>query len=541
MDSNQAPKKSGDAMKPDCHIHWAVKTVILSLALMPLAAHADISSAGIFDDVHHAYASVASTWATVMKAHATRLFWTLALISMVWTFGLMILRTADIGEFFAEFVRFTIFTGFFWWLLDNGAAIAMAIIDSLRKIGADAASAAGAAAGHSSGAPITSPSGIVDIGFDIFGKVSDKAAIWSPFTSAVGIAISLIILLALTLVAVNMLLLLISGWILAYAGIFFLGFGGARWTSDMAIAYFKTVLGMGAQILVMVLLVGIGRTFIDTFYSRMSSGLALHELAAVMVVAVILLMLINKLPGLFAGLVSGGGTGALGAGVSAGSVVASAAMGVAAVSTAGAAMAGAAANVAGGAQALMAAVAKGNALEEGAGSSRQDFLQSQAGSKQSNNTGESAFSQAMGNDTPASSSTSFTESAHRRSAEASSSGGAKTGDSGGAKAGPSTQENARRPSDSPGAKAARIAAGTVDSLIGGMAEMAKESMKGRIANTAGGRLARVINKGNDNPNANHDVNTLSAGNKDDFDPQAEVAAFRDRGKKDDDEPDPKST
>jgi type IV secretion system protein TrbL len=70
----------------------------------------------------------------------------------------------------------------------------------------------------------------------------------------------MIILVVLTLVGVNMLLLLISGWILAYAGSFFLGFGGSRWTSDMAITYFKTVLGVGAQLFAMVLLVGIGKS-----------------------------------------------------------------------------------------------------------------------------------------------------------------------------------------------------------------------------------------------------------------------------------------
>ncbi|MGS0066676.1 type IV secretion system protein, partial [Escherichia coli] len=35
-------------------------------------------------------------------------------------------------------------------------------------------------------------------------------------------------------------------WILLYAGVFFLGFGGSRWTSDMAINYYKTVLGLAA-------------------------------------------------------------------------------------------------------------------------------------------------------------------------------------------------------------------------------------------------------------------------------------------------------
>ena len=71
---------------------------------------------------------------------------------------MMALRKADIGEFFAEFVQFTIFTGFFCWLLINGPNFAISIMDSLRKIG-------GTAAG--SGHDLT-PSGIIDIGFDNF-------------------------------------------------------------------------------------------------------------------------------------------------------------------------------------------------------------------------------------------------------------------------------------------------------------------------------------------------------------------------------------
>ena len=110
-----------------------------------------------------------------------------------------------------------------------------------------------------------SPSGIVDIGFAIFDKVLDQSSVWSPVDSACGILMALAILVILALIGVNMLLLLASGWVLAYAGVFFLGFGGSRWTSDMAINYYKTVLGIAAQLMAMVLLVGIGKTFLDDY------------------------------------------------------------------------------------------------------------------------------------------------------------------------------------------------------------------------------------------------------------------------------------
>jgi P-type conjugative transfer protein TrbL len=73
-----------------------------------------------------------------------------------------------------------------------------------------------------------------------------------------GIIMAAVILIILALISINMVLLLVSGWILAYAGIFFLGFGGSRWTSEIAINYYKTILGVAVSLFAMVLLVGIG-------------------------------------------------------------------------------------------------------------------------------------------------------------------------------------------------------------------------------------------------------------------------------------------
>ena len=153
-----------------------------------------------------------------------------------------------------------------------------------------------------------------------------------------GIIISTAVLVILALIGVNMLLLLVSGWILAYAGVFFLGFGGSRWTSEMAIGYFKTVLGIAAQLFTMVLLVGIGKSFIDQYYTAMSAGISLKELGVMLIVAVVLLALVNKVPPLIGGL-AGGNTGSLGHGFGAGAAIGAAAMGAAAAATAGAALA----------------------------------------------------------------------------------------------------------------------------------------------------------------------------------------------------------
>lgn len=314
-------------------------------------AHAAIDSNGVLDNVLNQYWQAASQWSSILTSAAKRLFWSLVVISMVWTFGMLLLRKADIGEFFTEFIRFTIFTGFFWWLLMNGPVMANSIIQSLTQLGSNASGL-----GNS-----FSPSSIVDVGFAIFGKVIDSSKILAPVDSAIGIIIALIILFILALIGINMLLLMVAAWILAYAGIFFLGFGGSRWTSDMAINYYRTVLGLAGQIMAVILLVGIGKTFIDTYYNNMDAGITLKDMAVMLIVSLVLLELVNKVPHLIGGIANGSSLHGPGIG-SHGAAAGLGMMGLAAAAamTGGSAMKAGLTSIGGGGSAVMAALSKGS-------------------------------------------------------------------------------------------------------------------------------------------------------------------------------------
>lgn len=534
--SDPAQRKNGEnlTMRMPIIFKSAVVPLLIWLALFTVNAHAAIDNVGILNNVLDRYQVAASTWTAAITAHATWLFWTLALISMVWTFGQMALRKADIGEFFAEFIRFIVFTGFFWWLLLNGPRFATSIMDSLRKIGGEATGSGGS----------LTPSGIVDIGFGIFSKVLDYSSVLSPVDSAIGIIMSAIVLVILALIGVNMLLLLISGWILAYAGIFFLGFGGSRWTSEMAINYFKTVLNIAAQLFTMVLLVGIGKSFIDQYYNNMSSGIILKELGVMLIVAVVLLKLVNTIPPLIGGL-AGGQTGSLGNGFGAGAAIAAAAMGAAAAASVGAAMATGATNMAGGAQAVMAAFSQANASESAGGGSTGDLMAAAGGGGDSGSGGgSSVLASAMGDSGPAGS-TDFGSANNLGGGEiggASASSDAKGTDNkaGGA---PGEQESggALAAAAAAAAKAGRIAAGTATNLAQGSWDVAKEKagdMKDaamdRISETTGGKIAAAIKARDVAPDSNSssastfDNNSLSSGANSSTDATSEIAAFRDR-------------
>jgi type IV secretion system protein TrbL len=523
----------------------------VALALYSTAASAQLTNQGMLDQVVTDFASAASSWQVAVMNAAMFLFWTLGTISLVITFGFMALRKADIGEFFAEFIRFILFFGFFLWLLRYGPTFAGSIIRSLRQLGEQA-----------SGVSSVTPSGIVDVGFLILKQALANLSAFSPVDSVIGVALSLGILILLTIVAVNMLLLLVSSWILMYAGIFFLGFGGSRWTSDMAINYYKTVLGVAVQIMTMVLLVGIGNDLLTSFYARMNTGtLNFEELGVMLVFCVALLMLVNRVPPLVAGIITGsgiggaGGIGNFGAGAAIGAAMGAASMAAGAASVAGAAVMGGAASAAGGMSAIKAAFEKAGSS---AGGESGGMPMLGGGSDSGSDAG--SFAQAAGFGGGSSSGAGTTTPLAQAAGFGSSSGSGASGSGGsnGQQPGKSGGGSSSKGGDEAGSKkaqqgllasaasalgtAGRVTADAGANLMQGVGEVAKakavsirDAAAERIADTTGGKIAAAIRASAESDQAGaveavptFGGNNLAGADSAAADPDDEVAAFANR-------------
>lgn len=301
-----------------------------------------LDSSGLLDTLLDKFQQVASTWTTLIGDYANWLFWGLVLISMVWTFSMMALQGEVLTGVLAEMVRFFAVIGFFYYLLINGPAISQSIINSMRQL---AANALGIGTG-------ISPSSIVDMAFVILSKVSSAASIWSPMISTIMITVAIIVLIVMALIAINMLIILVSAWVLCYAGVILLGFGGSKWTSDIAINYLRTVLSIGVQLFTMTIIIGIGQSFIDQYFSIIGNDIPdLNSLIVLLLASIILLVLTNKLPLLLSGIVGGAslqGIGGFGAGMITGAAAT-------AISGAGTMAMSTTAQVSGGVSALKAA------------------------------------------------------------------------------------------------------------------------------------------------------------------------------------------
>jgi type IV secretion system protein VirB6/type IV secretion system protein TrbL len=272
------------------------RTRLLACALCVIAtdAQAQVDNSGVLDQALNQYRTAAESWQNAAQGAATTLFWSLAAISLAWTMGQLVLRRADLSEFFAELIRYLLFTGFWAWMLSNGPAHAELIVDSMVRLASSA-----------SAQNRLTPSGILDVGFHILDRALTQSTLSSPLISTIGIVVALGILVVLALAAVNMLVTLIACWIVAYGGLIILGFGGSRWTSDMAINYYRMVLSLGLQVLAMILLVGMGESFLRNYFNTLKQDVSLHELAVLLVVSLVLLMTVNRIPPMLGTLASG--------------------------------------------------------------------------------------------------------------------------------------------------------------------------------------------------------------------------------------------
>jgi P-type conjugative transfer protein TrbL len=284
--------------------------LLLILGMVSANALAQDAHGQLVSSVVNLFGNQDVAWATKIQTAAGRLFWSLAWMSVIWNFGALLLRRADIGDFFFELLSFIFFSGLFYWFLTNTFAgtgsnddLVNVIVNSFKKMAPDGV-----------GDLPHSADNIVQIGLNIYYQILEQSGDnWKDGDLLLVGGMAVLIVIALSLVVAQIALVLIMAWMLAYGGIFLLGFGGARWTSLIAISYLKHVIAVGVALLSLNLLVYFGRDILDQLSSGLTSGAAVkyEQLADMLVVSLIMMVLSYKVPSLLYTLVTSSPLGLL--------------------------------------------------------------------------------------------------------------------------------------------------------------------------------------------------------------------------------------
>lgn len=201
----------------------------------------------------------------------------------------------------------------------------------------------------SSGINSLTPSSVmgqgVSIGFAIIDNFSHWGWITHPFGSLLTCAILIAIIILYALLAAEIAIILIKSYVLiSLSGLMF-AFGANEAVRPIAMNYFKAVIGIGLQLLVFYLIMGVGVQIGHDWATLIGQAAKQHELKPFLVVmagVIVFYMVVKNVPPFIAGLSGIGGfrsygDAAVGSAMTAGGVGARAAMSAATMGTGGAA------------------------------------------------------------------------------------------------------------------------------------------------------------------------------------------------------------
>ena len=264
-------------------------TIMLVFLILPSISVA--AGLNVVDDIQTRFQESATSLATALQSMATWLLFSLAVISYTWAGGMLILRGADIQEFFTELVGLVMTTGLWYWFIQQSPALAQNIVQGWVWMGSQA-----------SGANLDlSASEIAMRGIDLAGVIYDASDIVTivPFMVA-----ALAVALLYAVMAGYALVVIVEVYIVTSAGVILLGFGGLKWTMDYAQKYLIYCMAVGIKLFVMFLVLGLGNQFVNDW----AAAAELTQMPAIftlLVTLVVIALLVFIIPNTAQALISG--------------------------------------------------------------------------------------------------------------------------------------------------------------------------------------------------------------------------------------------
>src|SRR5216684_2290719 len=208
-------------------------------------------SSTILNDIVRDYESVTTAWFTSLFPIAQGVFWTLVLIELIWSAIWWVVDREDGLGVVAALLRKVLAVGFFYAFLLNGGSWTRAIVQGFSQAGAAA-----------SGVADLSPSGVFDQGVALANKILNAVEglgiLEGVFPSLVAALTALVVVVSFAIIAAQLLVALVEGFIVIGAGILFVGFSGSRWTKFFTERYLSYAASVGVKLFVLYLIMGVG-------------------------------------------------------------------------------------------------------------------------------------------------------------------------------------------------------------------------------------------------------------------------------------------
>lgn len=265
---------------------------------------------GVMDSISQSFEEEAATWLPAMQDMARNLLLMLVAFSLFYQAVKTSFSDAKWKDFFAFMVMQCLTVGFFMTCINFVDTWAFAIIDSFTAIPDRAMAGSELMAGVGSFEP--SPSRVVSAGWNIANRYMEACSIMDPGSSLVFAAAALCIIIIYAVIGAWIMLVQIEGYVVIAAGVILLGFGGMHWTEDTAKRYLFYVVGFGAKLFGVYLIVALGTQLTENWINPQvndalvkSTGSMAGTVPFAVGIPVVVLMLVAMIPSVLERLASG--------------------------------------------------------------------------------------------------------------------------------------------------------------------------------------------------------------------------------------------
>ena len=279
-----------------------------------------------------------SSWATNMMGPVTTLFWLLVTLDFSWTAIQLALKAGGLEDFASTIIKKLFFYGFAVLLLTRGTEFADIVVDSFIQL-------AGIAAGVPSANPVSE---IWDFAFDAIGDLYNSMQEYNWLQQAGLILLNGIIIICMcglcAYISVILILAFCETYIVISLSLILLAFNGSNYTSEYGRKFLHFAMLSGLKLFATIIMAYLGIAILQEWAWTFRSS-SVQNIGAGTACFAIYAILVQKIPGVFVNVVSGGGLS--GTGESIGSqAVKMAAVGTMAAATGGASAVGAATSLA---------------------------------------------------------------------------------------------------------------------------------------------------------------------------------------------------
>lgn len=273
--------------------------ILIYLFMSPFDVYAQTqgeNNFAVLDRIDKVFQPYQFSWGDKIRVYAERLFWMLASVDMAWSGVLYVLEKNEIGEIAVSLTKKMLTLGFFYSILKFSGSWIPAIIQSFSDIG----HAAG-------GANVATPDGIAGMGYNLaigaFQSISDMGALKAIAVVFPVTVVAIVIFLSYLFIAAQLLVTMIETYLAIGAGVILLGFGGSRWTTDMATKYLQYAVATGLKLMMIYLIVGLGQAISNDLVIVQSDLMA--SCLKVLGVALVFAYLAIQIPQIASAMMSG--------------------------------------------------------------------------------------------------------------------------------------------------------------------------------------------------------------------------------------------